>query len=179
MKAITVDALPGVIALFLLDGDVIRNDNISGEKKREDRFKSKSAISIVSPYGFNHRNINLSAIENPSSCDFSLIDVYSKRDLDVNDQMKASSISDNLCTPLTAIPFSTTKEADANASTKKLIDVVMNTTVAGLVATAPKIFVDVNQQTTSQSTRSSTKKGKQKGSGKCITFLHIIMNYGG
>ena len=176
MKDMTVDALPGVVALFLLDGDLIRIDNIRGEEKSEDRFESNAAISIVSPYGFNHRNINLSAIENPSSCDFSLIDVYSKKDFGINDEMKISSISDNLCTPLTAIPFSTLKEADANASTKKLIDVVTNTTIGGLVATAPKIFVDINQQSTAQATRkSSSKKGKQKGSGKCVRFLDVFL----
>jgi hypothetical protein len=175
MKSITVDALPGVIALFLLDGDLIRNDNTSGEKNGEGHVESKPVISIVSPYGFNHRNINISAIENPSSCDFSLIDIYSNKDLDLNDQMKTSSISDNLCTPLTAIPFSTTAVEQANASTKKLIDVVMNTTLEGIVAKAPKIYVDVTQQSTTQSTRSSSKKGKQKGIGKVYMILTYIL----
>lgn len=166
MKEISVDCYPGVIALFLLDSTHLVQRS------------SESTRTILSPYGFNHRNVNMNAInDTPTGFDYSLKEVYSVELFDEDTRMIAS-IGDNLRTPLTAIAYSTMKQEEASESTSiKLVDIVMNTTIPGFVATPPKIFIE-QQQVNVVSLRSNA--GKHKGtsnnsrvSGKIYVLFSI------
>jgi len=137
MKEISLDASPGAVALFLPDVQTVTNIVCSEP--------SSIYVSIAAPYGFNHRNINIAAVETASSYEMSLCDVYSSCITAVDG--RTVSILDNLTTPLLAVPFSIVgtenNSGEKTTSNKALMNVVDNTSLIGYEATPPIISVDL------------------------------------
>jgi len=134
MKEISVSACPGVVALFLLD-----SANIPDQEHDD----LKPLVNIVAPYGVNHHNINVDIVQKRSSYDYSLFDIYSKpdfgEDLDAN---KIMSISDNISTPLVALPFSVGNNIEkSDHQCLSMVNLLTNIGVKHFVASPPKIVV--------------------------------------
>ena len=136
MKEILVNALPGVLALFLLDANHFTNDENNQEDSDSKQAESEEflkCLPIVAPYGFNHRNINIDAIQQNSTYDYSLKDVYSKNifPYEYNNNM-ISSIEDNIITPVIIVPFSVEKDGNPEFS-DRLINILHNTSITDYV----------------------------------------------
>lgn len=167
MKEIVVDATPGVIALFLLDPSHITG---SVEGSNEGSPGYNSFLSIAALYGFNHRNINIDAIQNNTTYEYSLKDIYKMKSFpDEYNTRMLSSIEDNIVTPLIVVPFSVEKKTNSETenSAEKMIDILQNTVISTVVANPPKIVTDeppsvVIDQTPVMPLRRS-RKGKSVG----------------
>ncbi len=183
MKVHTVDAYPGVIALFVPECKHLKKtEGISTD--RDLSFNGTSYISIAAPFGCNHRNVNIIAIERTSSYKYSLKDLYSKREFPNLDESKITSITDNLVTPLVAVPFSIVKKEDVSKTQRShmLLDVVNNVPLTEYQAVAPKLKVDLGSTVTLRSSikgKESTGATQTAGTGTfsyCVD-LAIYQNY--
>jgi hypothetical protein len=144
MKEILINALPGVLALFLLDADYCTTTEKRNEcDETTDSVDNTQFLPVVAPYGFNHRNINIEAIQQNTTYDYSLKDVYSKQIFsnEYNNNM-ISSIEDNIDTPVIIVPFSIEKERKSE-SNDKLMNILNNTAIANYIAIPPKISIDL------------------------------------
>ena len=161
MKVHTVDAYPGVIALFVPECKHLKNTE-EIPTASDLSFNRTSYISIAAPFGCNHRNVNIIAIERSSSYKYSLKDLYSKKDFLNLDESKITSITDNLVTPLVVVPFSIIKKEDVSNTQRShmLLDVVNNVPLTEYQAVAPKIKVELN---TTVTLRSSIKGRETSG----------------
>lgn len=166
MKKIEIEAYPGVIALFLPECGHLKNlppSEASGQTAR-------LPMSIAAPFGCNHRNISIAAIESESSYKYSLKDLYSMEALPDLDDSQLISVIDSLVTPLVAVPFSIVSSDEIDSSTNQsvmLLDVVENVPLSNYQAVAPKIETEVQITVPFR----STNKGKKPGSkedGKAV-----------
>jgi len=151
MEEIIVDALPGVVSLFLLDASSIQNS-----KPCED-----DVVHVLTPYGFNHRNVNLDAIMHSSTYQYSLQELYSNSNFDGIDDRMLSSIKDNLTTPLLVVPFSTFVDNSYHVK-DKIIDVIDNKEYPNLGTWPPSINVDSTKRVKSK-TNSILEQGITTG----------------
>jgi hypothetical protein len=156
MKEIELDAYPGVVALFLPECGHLKNK----QSPTTEEVKQSSYISVAAPFGCNHRNVNISAIECTSSYGYSLKDLYSKKEFRDLDERSITSITDSLVTPLVVVPFSIEKVPDVlvqSSDSVMLLDVVENVTLSHYQTVAPKIETDTPNMVTLR----SSFKGKE------------------
>ena len=147
MKDITINAYPAVIALFLPECSQLNKDSNEDTGGSPDLLKESSEsslISIAAPFGCNHHQVNITAIQSTSSYNYSLKDLYSLDDFPDLDDKMIISISASLITPLVVVPFTIVrKEKLPTAQTfEMLLDVVQNQPFKDYYAVAPKIHTD-------------------------------------
>ena len=163
MKELSVNAYPGVIALFLLDSGIscgFRSKKKTGNK----------VISVAAPYSVNHRNINVDAIHRKKTYDYSLRDIYTDNTFSLAER-ELTAIGDNLITPLVAIPFTviekipnTSHSPGEETTDMMLLEIVENAPIKNYRCIPPKVKVNEPAlSVTRKSSRSKTTNEEAQG----------------